>query len=88
MKLSNGKEVKLYSGCILETEHRLYILCHDNGHYRLLDMENGKLDKNRYSNIKLIENVLDSKFRRIVYDGVVEPEQGQFIDVDIKETLQ
>lgn len=80
MRLSNGKEVKVHSGCILETNERVYILCKDDGYYRLLDMENGKLNKNRYLNIKDMN--LDYKFRRIVYDGMVVPDDGEYFDVD------
>jgi hypothetical protein len=83
MKLSNGREVGLIIGCILETEDRLHILCEDDGCYRLLDMECGILCNERYSTIKEIEKTLDYKFRRIVYDGVVTPEENEFIDVEM-----
>ena len=80
MKLINGKEVDLYSGCILETEEYVFILCKDDGYYRLLDMENGELMKKKYLSIKDMN--LDYMFRRIVYDGVVTPYDGEYIDVD------
>lgn len=83
MKLSNGREVELKKGCILETEDTLYILCEDNGEYRLLNMEHGVLDNEKYSAIEEIEKILDYKFRRIVYDGVVTPEENEFIDVEM-----
>lgn len=83
MKLSNGREVELKIGCILETEDTLYILCEDDGEYRLLNMEHGVLDNEKYSTIEEIEKILDYKFRRIVYDGVVTPEENEFIDVDM-----
>ena len=67
MELINGKEVELHCGCILETEERVFILCKDDGYYRLLDIENGKLNKHKYLSIKDMD--LDYKFRRIVYIG-------------------
>lgn len=83
MKLSNGREVGLIIGCILETEDTLYILCEDDGEYRLLNMEHGILCNDKYSTIKEIEKTLDYRFRRIVYDGVVTPEENEFIDVEM-----
>ena len=85
MKLSNGREVELRRGCILETEDTLYILCEDSGKYRLLNMEHGILCNERYSTIKEVEEILDYKFRRIVYDGVVTPEENEFIDVEMDQ---
>lgn len=82
MKLINGKEVKLITGCILESEERVYIVCKDKEHYRLLDMEDGTILDDKYSTIEELNNILDYKFRRIVYDGVVTPDEGEYIDVN------
>lgn len=83
MKLTNGRDVKLIQGCILETDENVYILCKDNDSFRLLDMDNGQLCSTKYNSIEELDNFLDYKFRRIVYDGVVTPDEGEFVDVDI-----
>ena len=85
MKLINGRDVELIQGCILESEDRVYIVCKDKEYYRLLDMEDGTILSDNYSTIDELNETLDYKFRRIVYDGVVTPDEDEFIDVDIKE---
>lgn len=81
MKLINGREVKLEQDCILEDEDNVYILCKDNDSFRILDMYDGNLCDEKYSTIDELEKFLDYKFRRIVYDGVVKPDEGAFVDV-------
>lgn len=80
IKLSNGKEVEVYEGCILEDKHNTFIICKENSHYRVLNMDNGELDESEYLWIKDMN--LDYYFDRIVYSGVVEPTNNEYIDVD------
>ncbi|MDU6995968.1 MAG: hypothetical protein E6356_13995 [Terrisporobacter othiniensis] len=80
IKLSNGKEVEVYKGCILEDKHNVFIICKEDSHYRVLNMDNGQLDENEYLCIK--DMGLDYYFDRIVYSGVVEPYPYKYIDIN------